>query len=216
MAAPVRPARSRARWWWLARWSLARWSLALAWGAVVVGTCPVASADTPALALLRPLEIVGYPARTTPPPWSGGTADARQVSLAALQGRVVLLNFWASWCVECRPEMPVLERLHRELGRRGLAVVGVNAREGLGTVSRYAGELGLTFPLVLDPDGKIGALYGVVGLPATFLVGRDGRAVGFAIGPRPWGGAAARELLDALLAEPAPPPGKPALPPVRE
>jgi hypothetical protein len=61
--------------------------------------------------------------------------------------------------------------------------------------------------LVLDPDGRIGALYGVVGLPATFLVSRDGRAVGFAIGSRDWTGASARALLTALLAEPAPRPG---------
>jgi thiol-disulfide isomerase/thioredoxin len=194
---------------WVALRRLALLSGALVAGAgAVAGSCPVASAETPAPALLKSLELVPFSARATPPPWTGPTADARQVSLAAMRGQVVLLNFWASWCVECRHEMPVLERLHRELGRRGLAVVGVNAREGRGTVSRYAGKLGLTFPLVLDPEGRIGAAHGAAGLPATFLIGRDGRAVAFAIGPRPWGGAAARELLDVLLAEPASPPGR--------
>jgi putative ABC transport system substrate-binding protein len=100
--------------------------------------------------------------------------------------------------------MPGLERLHRELGAYGLAVLGVNARENKDTVARYGKELGLTFPLVLDPDGKIGASYGAAGLPATFLVGRDGRAIGFAIGSREWGGVRARALINALLAEPAP------------
>ncbi len=116
------------------------------------------------------------------------------------------MNFWATWCPECRQEMPVLERLHRELVPQGLGIVGVNARKKKKAVSRYVKELGLTFPVMLDPDGKISALYGVVGLPATFLVGRDGRAVAFAIGPREWGSAPARALLDALLAEPAPRP----------
>jgi peroxiredoxin len=147
---------------------------------------------------------VGYRSRTTPPDFSGATVDDRQVSMTALRGRVVLVNFWASWCLECRPELPVLERLHRELAPQGLAVIGINARGEGDAVRRYAKELGLTFPLVLDRDGKISALYGAVGLPATFLVGRDGRAVGFAIGPREWGGAPARALFDALLAEPAP------------
>lgn len=174
------------------------------WGVLVAGSCSVASAEPPGSPLLTPLGLVGHPTGTTPPPFSGGTADTGDVSLATLRGHVVLVNFWVSWCLECRPEMPVLERLHRDLGPRGLAVVGVNVRESRRTVSRYARELGLTFPLVTDPDGKIGGLYGAVGLPATFLVARDGRAVGFAIGPRPWGSAPARALFDTLLAEPAP------------
>jgi hypothetical protein len=74
---------------------------------------------------------------------------------------------------------------------------------------RYAAELRLTFSLVLDWDGTISNQYGVVGLPTTFLVGRDGRAVAFGVGTRNWGGTPARALLEALLAEPAPRPGAP-------
>jgi peroxiredoxin len=103
--------------------------------------------------------------------------------------------------------MPVLERLHREFAPRGLAVIGINAREGREVIRRYASELGLTFPLVLDRDAKINALYGVVGLPTTFLVGRDGRAVALAVGPRDWASTPGRALIQALLAEPAPRPG---------
>ncbi len=103
--------------------------------------------------------------------------------------------------------MPVLERLHREFAPQGFAVIGINAREGREAIRRYASELGLTFPLVLDRDGKINALYGVVGLPTTFLVGRDGRAVALAVGPREWASPPARTLIQALLAESAPPPG---------
>jgi peroxiredoxin len=102
--------------------------------------------------------------------------------------------------------MTGLEHLHRRLAPRGLAVIGINARQRKETVSQYANLLGLTLRLVLDADGKIAALYGVVGLPATFLVGRDGRAVGFAIGSREWIGTPAHALLTALLVEPVPPP----------
>ena len=82
-----------------------------------------------------------------------------------------------------------LERIHREFAPRGLAVIGINAREDAETIRRYAKELGLTFPLILDQDGKINTLYGVVGVPATFVVGRDGRAVAFGIGSREWASA---------------------------
>jgi cytochrome c biogenesis protein CcmG/thiol:disulfide interchange protein DsbE len=176
-------------------------------GLLVVAACSLAQADQLAVpSLLTSLELVGYPSGTMPPQFGGQTLYAGQLSLAELRGKVVLVNFWASWCLECRPEMPVLERLHRELASQGLAIIGVNARESKAAVGRYAKELGLTFRLVLDPDGKINALYGVVGLPTTFLVGRDGRAVALAIGPREWGSAPARALLQALLAEPTPPP----------
>jgi thiol-disulfide isomerase/thioredoxin len=179
----------------------------LACGLLVTALAGAASADQPALAaLLTALDLRGYTSRTAPPHFRGSTLDARQLSMREQRGTVVVLNFWASWCVECRSEMPVLERLQREFSSRGLAIIGVNARENKEAVGRYAKELGLTFPVVLDPDGKINALYGVIGLPTTFVVGRDGRAVAFAIGPRQWESAPARALIEALLAEPAPGP----------
>ena len=172
---------------------------------LVVAACSAALAELPAVTgLLKRLDLVDYRAGTHPPDFTGHTADARQLSLSELRGKVVLVNFWASWCRECRPEMPVLQGLHRELAARGLVIVGINAREDARAVARYAEELGLTFPLVLDPAGKINDLYGVIGLPTTFVVARDGRAVAFAVGPRAWGSPPARALLDLLLAEPMP------------
>ena len=177
----------------------------LAAGLLVVGVWSSVHADQLAVAaLVKRLDLVGYRVGTKPPQFSGPTVDARHVALTDLRGKVVVVNFWASWCAECRPEMPVLEALHRELGSRGLAIIGINAREDKQAVGRYATELGLTFPLVLDPEGKTNDLYGVIGLPTTFIVGRDGRAVAFGIGPRDWGSAPARALIESLLAEPAP------------
>ena len=93
------------------------------------------------------------------------------------KAEVVFLNFWATWCLECRPEMPAFEQLHREFSVQGLAVVGINTSEDITTIRAYAKELGLSFPLILDPTGKINSAYGVIGLPTTFLIGRSGRAV---------------------------------------
>lgn len=177
---------------------------------LIIGPGSPANAGQDSLApLLKALDLRGYTSVAMPPPFRGHTYDAYEVSLAKLRGKVIVMNFWASWCVECRPEMPVLERLHLEFGAQGLAIVGINARENTQTVRRYARELDLTFPLVLDPTGKINALYGVVGLPTTFVIGRDGHAIALGVGPREWGSASARTLIEALLSEQLPRPGAP-------
>jgi len=149
--------------------------------------------------LLEKVNLSVYSRPTIPPDFDGRTVDNREMSLRSLQGKVVVLNFWATWCLECRPEMPGFERLHREFSARGLVVIGINARETSATIREYAKELRLTFPLLLDDSGKINSTYGVIGLPTTFLIDRDGRAVALAVGPRDWSGNPARELIRALL-----------------
>jgi peroxiredoxin len=97
--------------------------------------------------------------------------------------------------------MPVLEQLHRDYAAQGLTVLVLNFREEPGTVRQYARELGLTLPLLVDPVGAIAKSYGVIGLPTSFLIGRDGRAVARAIGPREWASVEARALIESLLTE---------------
>lgn len=180
-------------------------ALRLVWGLVAL-VLPLTSPamGQPAVAdLLGPLQLSSYTSRVWPPPFKGYTTHGHNVSLTDLHGRVVLATFWASWCAECRPEMPLFERLHQDYAERGLTVVGINLRESARTIEGYAKKLALTFPLLLDPDGKITASYGVIGLPTTFLIGRDGRPVALAVGPRAWNSASARVLIQALLAEPA-------------
>ncbi|HEX7233401.1 MAG TPA: TlpA disulfide reductase family protein [Candidatus Binatia bacterium] len=150
--------------------------------------------------LLQQVHLKPYFRSTIPPEFIGHTVDDQPITSGSLKGKVVFLNFWASWCLECRPEMPVFEKLHREFSSQGLAVIGINAREAPATIRDYAKELGLTFRLVLDSSGQINSTYGVVGLPTTFLIGRDGRAVGLAVGPRDWSGNSSRELIRTLLA----------------
>jgi peroxiredoxin len=177
--------------------------------AVLLATLATARADDAAIgALIKSLQLVSYRAGTKPPPFDGTTPSGRHIVLAELRGKVVVLNFWASWCAECRPEMPALESLHRNFASRGLVMLGVNAREDPPAIQRFVKELRLSFPVVTDADGRINSLYGVVGVPATFIIARDGRAVAFGVGPRDWSGAPARALLEALLkeTESAPPP----------
>ena len=153
--------------------------------------------------LLEALDLGGYAPDDAAPPFDAVTLDGRAVSLPRLRGRVVFVTFWASWCRPCKEELPLFERLYRQHKSRGLTVLGINVREGVDTIRPFTKPLGLTFPLPLDADGDISRQYGVVGLPTTFLIDRDGRPVGRAVGPRVWDGAAARAIVGALLAQPA-------------
>jgi peroxiredoxin len=99
--------------------------------------------------------------------------------------------------------MPAFEQLHRKFVGKGLVILGINAREGTPAIQKFAKELNLTFPLVLDSTGEINAAYGVIGLPTTFLIGSDGRSVARGVGPREWTGGPALALIQSLLAEPA-------------
>jgi peroxiredoxin len=153
--------------------------------------------------LLRALDLAKYSAREWPPSFSARTSDHRRISLAELRGRVVLVNFWATWCQTCREEMQAFDQLHREFAREGLTVLGINTREPEPRILEFGRALDLRFPLALDPQGEVSALYGVVGLPTTFLIARDGRAVARAIGVRPWASVPSRTLIRMLLSEAA-------------
>lgn len=107
---------------------------------------------------------------------SGGT-----VYLSEYRGRIVLLNFRTTWCGYCRAEVPELQAAHDSLN--DLAVVGVNIMEDRDTVQRYVDELDITFTMLLDETGDAAQTYGVRGIPTSFVLDRQGRVVGQAIGP---------------------------------
>jgi len=107
------------------------------------------------------------------------------VSLHEQQGKVVLINFWATWCAPCREEMPALQAVYEKLADQGLVVLGVNWTQVdyLPDVEAFVEALGLTFPILLDSDGTVSEdLYQVLGLPTSVLVGRDGTVRAVRIG----------------------------------
>jgi len=125
----------------------------------------------------------------------------KSVSLRNVRGKVVFLNFWATWCVPCREEMPAMERLHRELKGEGLEVIAVNYRETEKEIAPFLKELGLTFTALLDPDGRVSEEYGVWSLPLSYFVNRKGEFVGKAIGSRDWASQEAKIFFRQLLAK---------------
>jgi cytochrome c biogenesis protein CcmG, thiol:disulfide interchange protein DsbE len=105
-----------------------------------------------------------------------------ELDLTSLRGKVVVLNFWASWCIPCKEEAPVLEGIGRDGTRRDLAVVGLDARDFRGDARRFMRRFGITFPVVYDGPGDVADDYGVTGLPETFVIDREGRIVAAFIG----------------------------------
>ena len=112
---------------------------------------------------------------------AGGTGD-----LASLRGRVVLVNFWATWCPPCVEEMPSLERLHRTLGPEGLAVVTISVDEDDSAVREFVARHGLSLPILRDPGAHTAASYRAAGYPETFLIGREGTLMRTFAGPAEW------------------------------
>jgi len=125
--------------------------------------------------------------------------SGKSISLKSLKGRVIFLNFWATWCVPCRQEMPAMERLHREFKGKGLVILAVNFRETEEEIRPFMNELGLTFTVLLDRDGRVSEEYGAWSLPLSYIISRNGGFVGKAIGSREWDSSAARKLFEDLL-----------------
>jgi cytochrome c biogenesis protein CcmG, thiol:disulfide interchange protein DsbE len=101
-----------------------------------------------------------------------------KLSLASLRGKVVVLNFWASWCNPCKTEVPRLEAAWRRFRSKGVVVVGVDAQDFSGDARRFMRKYDVTYPNVHDGPGNVLPKYGVTGFPETFFVGREGKLVG--------------------------------------
>ncbi len=128
--------------------------------------------------------------------------DGRRWRLADLAGRVVLLNFWATWCEPCRAEMPSLDAFGERHRDDGVTVLAINYREPAEQVRQFLQRLPFKAPVLLDSDGDATSEWTPRVFPSTVLVGRDGRPSATVVGELDWGGAAAQELLDPMLARP--------------
>ncbi len=122
-----------------------------------------------------------------------------KLRLSAQRGKVVLINFWATWCPPCREEMPAMERLWRQQKGQGFVLVAVSVDADTKKVRPYLDEHKLTFPTALDPRMDLANAYGVRALPSSFIVDRKGDLTALALGPRAWDNDASHSLIEGLL-----------------
>jgi len=126
-------------------------------------------------------------------------ATENKLSLRDFRGKLVLLNFWASWCLPCREEMPAMEYLYREFQNKGFVILAVNVRDKKEDALALIQELKVTYPVVFDPTGRWILAYGAWGLPNTYLIGPNGNSLARTSGHVNWNNQGARLLIQALL-----------------
>jgi len=165
--------------------------LALAW---LAGRPPGALPPPPLGAVPAPAE------RAAAPDWTLPNVGGGEAASGDFRGRVLVLNFWATWCTPCRRELPALQALHEALGDEGLAVVAVSVDGGdPDRVARFAGDHGVTFPVVHDPAEEVARRYAATAWPTTFVVDRSGHVVYGVAGAWDWSAPETRVALRALL-----------------
>jgi thiol-disulfide isomerase/thioredoxin len=123
------------------------------------------------------------------------------VGLSSYRGKLVLINFWATWCGPCREEMPSMENLSRSFGAGRLAILGINQRENAAVVTRFMKTNGLNFTTPLDTTGRVAGYYRVYGIPVSYLIDANGQLIGVKSGPMDWATPAVIGVFRKLIGE---------------
>jgi thiol-disulfide isomerase/thioredoxin len=110
----------------------------------------------------------------------------RPVSLSEFRGKIVFINFWTTWCLACVIEMPSMEKLYQRFKDKNFVMVAINLQESAERVKQFYKEHQLTFTTLLDITGDVGAALGINAIPTTFILDKNGRIIGKALGPREW------------------------------
>jgi cytochrome c biogenesis protein CcmG/thiol:disulfide interchange protein DsbE len=160
----------------------------VAWGLAFLASAAVLAAgllQTSSTAPARPDAVIAVVARHLAPSLAGGRPlQGHAVRLSAYRGRVVFLNFWASWCHPCRKEAPQLDRFARSLRRGEAALIGVDINDGRQPALRFVRRFGISYPIVADPGRTIAGRYDIIGIPTTFVIDWDGRIAAQLLGPQ--------------------------------
>lgn len=121
--------------------------------------------------------------------------NGKAFQLSRHKGKIILLNFWATWCMPCREEMPSFEKLWKKLGPRGLLVVAISVDISRKDIKSFVRKYHISYPILIDNKGEIRKLYEIRVLPTTYIIGRDGKFTGKILGARNWAGKKIERLL---------------------
>ncbi len=125
--------------------------------------------------------------------------NGNTITLSSLKGKVVLLNFWATWCPPCKAEMPTMNKLYNEIRGRGLEIIAVSTDNSLSTIRNYLAKNPLDFPVVHDEKNQLSRQYRVFSMPTTFLIDRNGIIVEKFYGEYDWTDPDVRRQIEKLL-----------------
>jgi thiol-disulfide isomerase/thioredoxin len=152
--------------------------------ALVVSACGAGGSGTPTPGTNANAGTTGLEVGQLAPSFSTQIVGSQQTTtLESLRGKIVLLNFWATWCGPCREEMPFFQKLTERYDAKDLHVLAINFREKEDTINKFTTEHGVKFPIGLDLKGEINRLYGVAQYPVTYMIGRDGKILARQYGP---------------------------------
>jgi peroxiredoxin len=142
----------------------------------------------------KPLHLVKD--RPMAPAFQLNDIDEQKHRLSDYRGKVVIVNFWATWCPPCRFELPSMERLWKVLKKEDVVMLAINVGEDADTIFTFTSDYPVTFPLLLDRDSSVTNSYPVLGIPTSFILDPDGRIVYRAVGTREWDDA---QLIRTIL-----------------
>jgi len=149
---------------------------------------------------MKALGILEMRQPTLAPDVTMPTLAGAPLAMKDLKGKLVLVNFWATWCVPCQWEMPLMDTLYKAYRDRGFVILAISLDQGdVDRVRAFVKDKKLTYPIGLDPRHEVARQFGITGLPATLLVGPDGYLKGVTYGPKEWNGKEARALIESLL-----------------
>jgi len=173
--------------------------------AFVFGVNPLARAKPESRALDQLLVDMGveiFPSNSSQVEVRLPDLNGADVNISDFRGKIVFLNFWATWCPTCVIEMPAMEKLHRKLKHKDFAMVSVSLQDSAAQVQRFFKQNQLTFTVLLDSFGKTVPEFAIRAIPTTLILDKTGRIVGRVIGQREWDSRESIAMFDQLIDEP--------------
>ena len=151
--------------------------------------------------LLRDMGVTKVPHLAPPVDFNLLDLNGNKIVLSGLKGKIVFLNFWATWCPPCREEMPSMQKLYTRFKDKDFAMLAVSLNEPASAVKKFFQDYNLTFTALLDSGGELMSPYGIRAIPATYIIDRDGTIIGKAFGPRKWDGQKAIAIFEHLISK---------------